>query len=70
MSGGAGEARDELVDLVGRLRKGRALDSAIVDALLRDKPTVVLAALGGVYNGKSTEPLHWWRLPIEGSFDA
>lgn len=34
------------------------------------EPTEVLAALGGVYNGKSTGPFHWWRLPIEGSFDA
>ena len=30
----------------------------------------LLGALGGVYNGQSTPPYHWWRLPIEGSFDA
>lgn len=30
----------------------------------------LLNALGGVYNGTSTHPYHWWRLPIEGGLDA
>lgn len=29
-------------------------------------PALVLEALGGVYNGPSTTPYHWWRLPLKG----
>lgn len=63
----ADDRRSELARLLDDEFQGDWTGERVV-CVLEANPELVLSALGGIYNGKSTDPLHWWRFPVEGTF--
>lgn len=59
----AERSHDELARLLDKYTTGPTATEAAI-RVMQSNPVVVQAALGGVYNGKSTGDLGWWRIPM------